>query len=317
MQLKRILVAIKPWQRGLPLAANHARQLAKHANAELLVVGTVFDAAAAAAIERAEPAALGARARALAAARVDLERLAFCLRDWGANVTTRVVWGAPAYEAILAAAREWRADLVVVGAHEQETLHGRLTDTDWQLMRRATHPLLLVKSWSFAGYRTVIAAVDALHSHDDAYGSDRAVLDAGHSIACACGSTLRAVCAYAGAEAFALTSAVHASAVAELAQEFGIAATQMDLVAATAPDAIVDTVANRSAELVVVGTPPRRGALGAALGSTAELVVTAVACDVLLVPTVADSVETLKGRVRTATRRRRSFLSKKDGCRPR
>jgi nucleotide-binding universal stress UspA family protein len=301
MRLKRILVAIKPWQRGLPLAANHARQLAKHADAELLLVGTVFDAAAAAASERAEP---GARDRALAAARVNLERLAVSLRDWGGNVTTRVVWGVPVYDAILAAASEWRADLVVVGAHEHDTLHSRLTDTDWQLMRRAVRPLLLVKSWSFAGYRTVIAAVDPLHAHDEPYGLDRAVLDAGRSIARACGSTLRAVYAYAGAEAFDLASAVqvapgvfygaenveavHRRAVAELAQQFGIAATEIDLEAASAPDAIVDTVANRRAELVVVGMPPRRGALGAALGSTAEAVVTAVPCDVLIVPTAVD-----------------------------
>ena len=78
--------------------------------------------------------------------RVELERLAASLRDWGAQVTTRAVWGVPAYEAILTAARAWAADLLVVGTHVRETLHTRLTDTDWQLMRRAACPLLLVKT---------------------------------------------------------------------------------------------------------------------------------------------------------------------------
>ena len=159
MRLKRILVAVKPWQRGLPLAANHARQLAQVAGAQLQLVGTVFDAGTAAGSDRGEPAARAARERALAAARVDLDRLARSLRDWGANVTTKVVWGVPAYEGILAAAREWRADLVAVGAHEHETLHTRLTDTDWQLMRRSECPLLLVKNPSFGGYRIVMTAV--------------------------------------------------------------------------------------------------------------------------------------------------------------
>src|SRR5688572_14268818 len=196
MQLKRILVGVKPWQRGLPLTANHARQLAQLAGSQLQLVGTAFDAHAAAGTERGESAARMAKDRALAAARVDLERLARSLRAWGANVTTKVVWGVPAYEGILAAAREWRADLVAVGIHEHETLRTRLTDTDWQLMQRSECPLLLVKSPSFGGYRTVVAAVDPLHAHVEAYGLDHAVLDAGRWIAHACGSTLRAVYAY-------------------------------------------------------------------------------------------------------------------------
>jgi universal stress protein E len=222
------------------------------------------------------------------------------LRDWGANVTTRVVWGVPAYEGILATAREWKADLVVVGTHEHETLHTRLTDTDWQLMRRAECPLLLVKSPSFGGYRTIVAAVDPLHAHDEPYGLDRAVLDAGRSIAMACDSTLRAVYAYPGAEAFDLASAVevspgvfygaenveavHRRAVNELAEQFGVAATEVDLVAGSAPEVIIDAVAKRRAQLVVVGTPRRRGVFAAAVGSTAEYVVTAASCDVLVVP---------------------------------
>jgi universal stress protein E len=300
MQLKRILVAVKPWQRGLPLAANHARQLAQLTNAQLQLVGTVFDSAAAAGTERGEPAASLVRDRALNAARAGLERLARSLRDWGAQVVTKVVWGVPAYEGILAAACEWRADLVVVGAHEPDLRHTRLTDTDWQLMRRAECPLLLVKSPSFGGYRTIVAAVDPLHGHDEPYGLDRAVLGAARSIAQACGSTLRAVYAYPGAEPFRLASAVqvapgmfygdenvaslHGRAVNELAEQFGIPSTNVDLVTGSIPEAIVDTAAKRSADLVVVGMPRRQGVIAAVIGSTAELVVPAVPCDVLIVP---------------------------------
>jgi universal stress protein E len=300
MQLKRILVAVKPWQRGLPLAANHARQLTQLADAQLQLLGTVFDAAGAAGGERGEQAALVVRNRTLAAAQVDLERLGRSLRDWGAKVVTKSVWGVPAYEGILAAAREWRADLIVVGTHEPDLRHTRLTDTDWQLMRRAECPLLLVKSPSFGGYRTVLAAVDPLHGHDEPDGLDRAVLGAGRSIAQACGSTLRAVYAYPGAERFSLASAVevapggfygdenvealHQRAVDELAAQFGIPATDVDLVTGSVPDAFVDTVAKRAAVLVVVGMPRRRGVVATVIGSTAELVVPAVACDVLIVP---------------------------------
>jgi len=303
MQLKRILVAVKPWQRGLPLAANHARQLAQLADAELQVLGTVFNAAAAAGSERGDPGARVVRNRALAAAQVELERLARSLRDWGAKVTTNVVWGIPAYEGILAAAREWGADLVVVGAHEHEPLSTRLSDTDWQLMRRVECPLLLVKSPSFDGYRTVVAAVDPLHENDEPHGRDRAVLDAGRSIARACGSTLRAVHAYPGPEAFELVSAVevapgvfygaenleavHRRAVEELAEQFGVGSGEIDLVAGSTPDVIVDVVGKRHAQLVVVGMARRRGALAAVIGTTAEYVISAAPCDVLIVPAPA------------------------------
>jgi universal stress protein E len=311
VQLKRILVAVKPWQRGLPLAANHARQLAQLAGAQLLVLGTTFDAHAAAGIERGEAAARMAKDRAVSAARVDLERLARSLHDWGANVTTKVVWGVPAYEGILTAAREWRADLVAVGAHEHETPHTRLTDTDWQLMRRSECPLLLVKSLSFGGYKTVVAAVDPLHAHAEPYGLDRSVLGAARSIARACGSTLRAVYAYPGADAFDLASAVevapgvfygaenveavHRRAVNELAQQFGIASSDVDLVEGSPPAAIIDTVAKRRAELVVVGMP-RRGAFAGAVDSTAERVVTDVACDVLIVPPPSEAAAAIAQR---------------------
>lgn len=306
MRVQRILVAIKPSERGLPRAANHARQLAQQVGARCQLVAVV-DPALAARGDRGEASADTAHERVLAAARVELERLADSLRDWGADVTTQVVWGASVHEAILAAARDWQADLLVVGVHDRESLHTRLTDTDWQLMRRAPCPLLVVKSPWFAGYRTIVAAVDPLHAHDEPYGLDRAVLAAGRWVARACGSMLRAVYAYPGAAAFDLASAVevapgvlygsenvealHRRAVNELAEQFGIPAADVDLVAGVAAEVIVDTAARHRAELVVVGTQDRRGALATAVDSTAELVVAAVPCDVLIVPPPARSGE--------------------------
>jgi len=298
MKVRKILVAVKPWERGLPLAANHARQLAERVGAELELVATVFDAGVAARSERGEAKAGAAQARALAAARVELERLAGSMRDWGARVTTKAIWGVPAYEAILASARDGRADLVVVGAHEAQSLHTRLTDTDWQLMRRARCPLLLVKSASFNGYANVLAAIDPLHAHDEPAGLDRAVLAAARWVGQACGSKLRAVYAYPGAAAFDLASAVevapgvfygaenveavHRRAAEELSEQYGIAADAIDLVVGKPAEAIVDVAARRRAELVVIGTQQRRGMLAAA-------VVASVACDVLIVPPVTEA----------------------------
>jgi universal stress protein E len=305
MNLQKIMVAIKPWDRGLPLAAAHAQQLARAADARIELVSTVFDAAIGAACERGDEAARKTHQRTVAAARVELERLAGSMRACGAAVTTRIVWGTPPYEAILAAAEDWNADLLVVGAHERAAFHSRLTDTDWQLMRRTRCPLLLVKGAGFNGYRTILAAVDPLHAHGEPFGLDQAVLDASRCFAHAFGSRLRAVYAYRGRAAFELASAVevapgvfygaenveelHRRAVTELATQFGVAPDAVDLIEGSAAPAILDVAALRNAELVVVGTQQRRGAAAAAYGNTAELVAPEVACDVLVVPPLEGS----------------------------
>lgn len=160
MQLERILVAMKPWQRALPLTVEHARLLTGDARAELRLVTSVFDAAIAARRERGDAAAAASLERAVTAARVELDRLASPLRRGGARVTTHSVWGIPPYEAIGAAACEWGADLLVLGTHEPAG-HARLTETDWQLVRRAACPLLLIKNAAFSGYRTIVAVAGA------------------------------------------------------------------------------------------------------------------------------------------------------------
>ena len=252
MKLQRIMVATKPWERGLPIAAAHARQLAPGAEVEIEIVGSVFDAAVSAGRDRGEAAAQKSQDRTVATARAGLERLAASMREAGARVTTRIVWGAPPYEAILAAADDWQADLLVVGTHEPGTPHTRLTDTDWQLLRRASCPLLLVKSAAFGGYRTVLAAIDPLPGSHELDLLDGAVLAASRCVATACGSTVRAV------EGFPAWS-------------------------------VIDAAADREADLVVVAAARQHGFAAAVAANTAELVAGELACDVLIVPVAEDT----------------------------
>ncbi|HUQ53689.1 MAG TPA: universal stress protein, partial [Gammaproteobacteria bacterium] len=149
------------------------------------------------------------------------------------------VWGIPAYEAIAAAARDWPADLLVVGAHEPQSQHARLTDTDWQLMRRASCPLLLVKSAAFDGYDQIVAAVEG------ADGGDEVVLAAGRCFARAFGSTLAVV------EVGALGEAVGRRACLVVVRA-PVAAVPGEL------EAAAETVVN-SAPCDVLLVPPRRG----------------------------------------------------------
>ena len=67
---------------------------------------------------------------------------------------------------ILSEAREWGADLLVIGAHGLEpSPRVRLTDVDWRLMAEAPCPLLVVRNQSFSGYSRILAGIDPLHEH--------------------------------------------------------------------------------------------------------------------------------------------------------
>ena len=335
--IERVLVAIKPWQRGLPLESQHASQLAEAFGAKLMLVSSVFDAKVARRVQR-EGAGADGRTRLIEAEHVELERLARSLRDWGAKVATRVVWGAPPYQAVLDVAHEWRADLIVVGVHENRLrLAVRLTDTDWQLMRLAPCPLLLVKDPVFDGYPTVLAAIDPAHPEAAASGIDRAVLDVSRTIARACGSKVRAVHALPLRAPIAPSTiepapgvfvdedqieALERRAVVDLAAEYDVAPDCVDIVHGAPANVIAETAADRRAALVVMGAL-RRGELEQAmLGSTAESVAVDVPCDVLLVPPPkAPSVPRARGArakdtARTTKPRRRRASSAGAARRP-
>jgi universal stress protein E len=328
--IERVLVAIKPWQRGLPLESQHGSQLAEALGAKLMIVAAVFDARVARRVNRGEAAALGARSRLIEAEHVELERLAQSLREWGTDVTTRVVWDAPAYQAVLDVAREWRADLLVVGVHESRLRLGtRLTDTDWQLMRLAPCPLLLVKDPAFDGYPTILAAIDPAHPEAAVSGVDRAVLDVSSTIARACRSELRAVHAlppaapvppptvemapgvYVDQDAI---DALERRAVSELAAEYDLPPQRVDIAQGPPASVIAEAAADRRAALVVIGALRRGQVQQAMIGSTAEGVAMDVPCDVLLVPPKASPAARGRGNgsrdtARTTKPRRRRASS--------
>jgi universal stress protein E len=337
--IERVLVAIKPWQRGLPLESQHASQLADALGGELMLVSSVFDARVAARANRADTTALAARKRLIEAEHVELDRLAQSLRDWDTTVTTRVVWEAPAYQAVLHVAEEWQADLLVIGVHERRFRLGtRLTDTDWQLMRLTPCPLLLVKDPAFDGYPTILAAIDPAHPQAAASGVDRAVLGLSRAIARACGSKLHAVHALPPAlpvpsptvetepGVFVDEDAIEAlerRAVAELAADYELAPDNVDVVQGAPASVIADAAADRNAALVVMGALRRSQVEQAMIGSTAEGVAMEVPCDVLLVPPPKSSpaanlkrTTRAKDTARTAKPRRRGASSAARGRRP-
>jgi universal stress protein E len=250
MNQQKVLLAIKPWERGLPLAVQHAQSLARADNAQLRLVTSVFDSGIGLACDRGEESACRIRDRTIDAACAALDRLAVPLRKAGVAVTTCVAWGAPAYQVILDAAEEWDANLVVVCAYDRATRHSRLTDTDWQLMRRTGRPLLLVKRDSFSGYESIVTAVDSLHTCGSSDGVGPAA----------------------------------PAAARRLARAFGSRLYECDLLESPEGQAVIDAAARHEAGLLVVEFAQQPGTAAALHAHAVELVAGKAACDVLMVP---------------------------------
>ena len=308
-KIKRVLVAVKPFERGLPLAVSRARLLAEHLDADIDLVACVSDVGLETGfglglgsdLASAEPATLevlraGWHKRALEA----LDELAEPLRATGARVTTHVSSHRPVYEGLLEVVASVRADLLVVGVHEPTPLpHTRLTDTDWQLMRLCPRPLLLARDPSLDRYGTLLAAVDPLRRHAEPPGLDEAVLRTAHELAAGFGADLCVANVYPNPEEYEVASSVEVEpgvfygtenfetayrrALDELIDGSGIEPTATILRRGRPAAMLIEVAREREVDLIVLGALKRNMVEAAVLGSTAERVVAEASSDVLLV----------------------------------
>jgi len=303
-KIERMLIAVKPWQNHLPLSASRVSHLARGLEAEVALTSCVRLSALTEALGWADPtAAIG-----LGGERFDqendelaeLERLAQPLRDAGVLVSTQVRRHARADQGILDEAADWKADLLIAGIHEpRPSLGPRLANVDWQLMRLCPSPLLLTRARGDEPYRTILAAVDPLHGHAEPEGLDHALLRVARYFRDALESELRIANVYPRPDEFEIVSsievepgvfygtenieAVHKQAVIDLADECGVADSDLILRAGKPAETLVQLAAEQEADLIVLGSIQRGDLEAALLGSTAERVIEETACDILLV----------------------------------
>lgn len=299
-KIERVLVALRPWQGGLPLSAYHARFLAEALGAELRLLSCVYDPEVSLGVLNVEPEATAAQVGLVDSERSVLADLAASLTDWGINAQVAVRWGFPTEDVVLAEIERWQADLLVVGTHQAgSTPHTRLAQVDWQLMRSCPCPMLLARDPQFEGYTKVLAAVDPLHRHAEPSGLDRSVLEAATLLAKASESELLVAHVHPDPEDYALASsvevlpgvyygkenieAVHRTALMELVENFGISRSQVLLTCGDPAEQLGKMIIENDVDLVVLGALKRSRLEQWLLGSTAERVVAEVSCDVLMI----------------------------------
>lgn len=297
---RRILVAVKdPWARSLP-AVDKAAQLARALGSRVqlfhaLSTPLYIDVAE---LQGVSVSKLEHTEHARAAARLAV--LAKRLEKAGIRAESTVQWDFPPYEAVIRAARHFDADLIVAEPHAaRHHLAWALRFTDFELLRLAPLPVLLVKTRQAYDRPCILAAVDPSHAYAKPLQLDREILRCATQLTHALQGSLHAVFAYnplpaaaldpgavsAGfSEAVAVEMKIRADkALARVLNGSAIPNSRRHLVPRHPIDAIQSTAAEVGCGIVVMGAISRSGLKRLVLGNTAERVLDDLPCDVLVV----------------------------------
>jgi universal stress protein E len=206
-----------------------------------------------------------------------LGRVAARARLHGVAVNVAAEWDYPAYEAIVRRAVNIGADLIVTECHPGRHVAPALLQlVDWEMVRLAPMPVLLVKSSRPYRHPTILAAVDPGHALAKPATLDEEILGFGTVMSEALRGKLHAV--------YALRPRVRERDEFErLLQSTGISSERRHCSVGYARDVVPETVERLSCEVIVMGAVSRSGLPGLLIGNTAEQLLDRLPCDLLIV----------------------------------
>ena len=301
---RRILVAIKdPRMRAKP-AVLKAVQLARALDAELELYHAIDTSLFVDQIALAGEDPNQFQRNICEQYRKELESIAERLRREALRVSVCVEWDYPAFEAVVRRASETKAGLIIVECHvHRHRIPWLLEFTDWELLRLAPMPVLLVKSSRAYRRPVVLAAVDPSHAHGKTARLDSDILRTAATITDALRGSLHAVHAWSvPALSGTIGFGPGVSAAPAIDQEFiqhrsddarrsfeqmlaplNVPASRRYLMTSRPSEAITAAARTSRAAMVVMGAVSRSGLERIFVGNTAERVLDTLTCDVLVV----------------------------------
>lgn len=219
--------------------------------------------------------------------------------DSGIAIDTVVVWKSRDYEAIIEQVAQNKHDLVVKVAKPAEGLDALIfTPTDWQLLRKCTCPVLMVKEHEWQPEGRILVAVNVADDEDYHDILNKKLVNASLDLAnVLAAGRIHLVTAYPTTPVnmaidlpefnpSAYTDSIrgqHLINMKALRQHFSIDEDHTH-VEEGLPEEVIPEIAEKiKAELVVLGTIGRTGLSAAFLGNTAEHVIGRLNCDVLAI----------------------------------
>ncbi len=236
--------------------------------------------------------------------RRELESIADRLRRDALRVSVFVEWDYPAFEAVVRRASETKAGLIVVECHRRHhRIPWLLEFTDWELLRIAPMPVLLVKTARAYRRPIVLAAIDPSHAHEKTAHLDREILKSAVAISGALQGTLHAMHT---CPTLRLDSVIGfgpgVSALPVIDEELmrgrvegarrsferiltplKVPPARQYLMTSNPANAIRAAARTSRAAMVVMGAVSRSGLERLFIGNTAERVLDALPCDALIV----------------------------------
>ena len=232
--------------------------------------------------------------------RARLEKLAQQARKAGVSATSHVAWDFPPHEAIVRRAEHARADLIVAECHEGKRLKPWLLHlTDWELLRLSSRPVLLMKNDRPWREPLILAAVDPAHAHAKPARLDSAIVEHAKALGTKLKGSVELVHANFPAAFGLLMSdpamdgatlaavydqqkATSKAAFETFATKVRIPKARCHLVDADPVYAVPHVARKLGADIVVMGAVSRSGLKRVFIGNTAERVLGALPCDVLV-----------------------------------
>jgi len=234
-----------------------------------------------------------------------LESLAAPLRARGLDVTTEAASADPLHTALLERVKHTCAELVIKDTHHHVLARRTfLTNTDWELIRGCPVALLLVQPAPWSAAFRICAAVDPGHDNDKPMLLDRCILDHAAALARHLDGELHAIHVYLPAAM--LTAAATAVSVppiilhgspemlenerqskskelAALTSDYRVPPENLHLEIGGVKEVLERQARELKIDVMALGAVSRSALTRVLIGSTAEMVLEHLPCDLLVV----------------------------------
>jgi universal stress protein E len=230
-----------------------------------------------------------------------LQRIANRLAKAGIKVASTVTWDYPASDAIVRHVFKTKPDVVMAESHH----HGKLArwfigHTDWELIRSCPCPLWLVRKSKVPDKFRALAAIDPFHAHAKPAALDEEILRTARDIVAEKGRVgtvhvypvpITMIAGGMGEPIWVEASSAEqrrvrqriAAATQSLANRFGIAKADQLVQSGDVGTELPVLAKSWKADVLVMGAVSRSAFKRAFIGSTAEGVIDAAHCDVVIV----------------------------------